>query len=76
MLVGTLVVDNPGPPWRYSASADFVIHPGGRLEIGVLTRENNVAPLAPDGVLMTYGMACEGMQFTEGTFLMPSGDPQ
>lgn len=46
-----LVADNPAPPWRYPASADYVIHPGVTLEIGCLTRENNVTPLALRGRL-------------------------
>jgi Putative DNA-binding domain len=65
-----LVADNPGPPWRYPASADFVIHPGVTLEIGCLTRENNATPLAAEGVFITFGIACEGMNLGEGTFLV------
>ena len=67
-----LVADNPAPPWRYPASADFVIHPGVTLEIGCLTRENNATPLAPEGVLIAYGIACEGMQLLENTLLLPA----
>jgi hypothetical protein len=69
-----LVADNPAPPWRYPALADFVIHPGVTLEIGCLTREGNVSPLAPEGVVITYAIACEGIQLMEGTLLVPSAD--
>lgn len=69
-----LVADNPAPPWRYPASADFVIHPSVTLEIGCLTRENNVTPLADEGVRIAYGIACEGMQLVEGELLVPAAD--
>lgn len=69
-----LVADNPSAPWRYPASGDFVIHPGVTLEIGCLTRENNATPVADAGVLVGYGIACEGMQLEEGTILFPSAE--
>jgi hypothetical protein len=69
-----LVADNPAPPWRYPASADFVIHPGVTLEIGCLTRENNATPVAPEGVLITYGIACDGMQLAEGSLRLTAAD--
>jgi hypothetical protein len=68
--VKMLVSDNPGPPWRYPASADYVIHPGVTLDIGCLTRENNATPIAPEGVLIEYGIACEGMQLLEDSLLL------
>jgi hypothetical protein len=66
--------DSPAPPWRYPASADFVIHPGVALEIGCLTRLHNITPVAPEGVVITYGIACEGMQLTEGTVVLTTED--
>jgi Putative DNA-binding domain len=66
-----LVADHQGAPWRYPASADFVIHPGVTLEIGCLTRQNNATPLPPEGVSIQYGIACEGMQLTERTLIVP-----
>lgn len=49
-------VESYRPPKRLVA-ADYVIHPGVTLEIGCLTRENNATPVAPEGVLIAYGIA-------------------
>jgi hypothetical protein len=69
-----LVADSPAPPWRYPAKADEVIHPGVTLEIGCLMSANNATPLAPEGVRVTYSIACEGMQLVEGQTLVPTAD--
>jgi hypothetical protein len=69
-----LISDSPLPPWRYGATADDVIHPGVARDVACLTRENNVTPLAPEGVLISYAIACDGMQLVEGQQLVPMAD--
>lgn len=61
-------------PWRYGASADFVIHPGVSHEVAVLTRENNNTPLQEPGVLLTYAIACDGVELIEATQLVPMAE--
>lgn len=51
-----------------------MIHPGVTLEIGCLTRENNMTPIAHEGARITYGITCEGMQLVEGALLVPAVD--
>lgn len=69
-----LVADNPHAPWRYPARADFVIHPGVTVEIGVLMRTGNDTPLAAEGVRLSYAIACEGMPLSEGEHLVPHAE--
>lgn len=61
-------------PWRYGASADFVIHPGVTHEVASLTRENNNTPLHEPGVMVRYSIACEEVALSEGAQLLPLVD--
>jgi hypothetical protein len=69
-----LVADSPAPPWRYPATADVIIHPGVTREIGCLMSQGNVTPVAPEGVLLKFEIACEGMPLVDGTHLVPAAD--
>jgi Putative DNA-binding domain len=66
-----LPTETPSYPWHYGAHADFVIHPGASLHVAVLTRENNVTPLAVDGVRIAYAIASEGISQIEGQHIVP-----
>jgi hypothetical protein len=71
-----LVHESPMPPWRYGATADDVIHPSVARDVARLTRENSMTLIAPEGALITYSIACEGMPLIEGTHLVPVADLQ
>lgn len=64
------------PPWRYGASADFVIHPGVTHEVASLTKENNKTPVPDTGVVIEFAIACEGIELTEGTLVLQSNELQ
>jgi len=69
-----LIKDSPMPPWRYGATANDVIHPGVARDVSCLMSQGNTTRVAPEGVLITYEIACDGMQLTAGTHLFPAAD--
>jgi hypothetical protein len=66
------LVEQTGPRfWSWGASGDVVIHPGVTHNVSCLSRENNLTPLAAEGLQLWYGIACEDQPLTESHLVIP-----
>ena len=54
-----LTAQKLGRMWCFGANSEFVIHPGVEMDVALFWSENNVTPLPPDGIKLTYAIACE-----------------
>lgn len=55
-----LAAQSPGSrQWAFGGNADIVIHPGVSLDVALFSGENNVTPIPPEGITLSYAIACE-----------------